>query len=174
MKDNSDPLLTLPLTIIQPGVDSQIKTSGWTGATPTGDPKAGVKAIDKPAALPVTQVQPSAGPAPMNLLDHIMFALTGTPDQMLSPEQRNQRGAKRSAASRDANQAMASTGEEYMQPPNAGGSGFGLNDIISGLTGGAKGVGVEGAAGEAAGGAGGAAGIAKLAQLGTKLLAAFA
>ncbi len=65
------------------------------------------------------------------LLDHVIFGLLGTPDSMLSAPELKARQGRRAAASQDANQAMNAPGDEFMSPPNAGGSGGGIGNILS-------------------------------------------
>lgn len=103
----------------------------------------------------------------LNLLDHVVFALTGTPDALLTPEDMRDRTQRRRQANSMAVSASQDPGEGYMWAPQTGGSGFGLNDILTmfrGNAGGAESAGTGEAAG-AAGAAGGSGGIAQLAQM---------
>lgn len=67
------------------------------------------------------------------MLDHVIFALLGTPDSMLSPQELKARQTRRVEVNRGALSAMNSPGEEYMSAPSLGGSGGGIGNIIAGL-----------------------------------------
>ncbi len=96
--------------------------------------------MDKPQA-----VDPLGKPH-MGLLDSLIFGLMGTPDQLLPPQQMQERQGKRAEAGGMARQASLSPGDEFMWAPNVGGGqgggqGFGLSDIIKLFAGGGAGAG---------------------------------
>ncbi len=62
--------------------------------------------------------------------DHVLFALTGTPDSMLTPEEQGERAKKRNEAGDSARAATMNPGEEYMWAPSTGGSQLDLSQII--------------------------------------------
>lgn len=66
----------------------------------------------------------------MGFLDHVIYGLVGAPDQMLTPDDLNQRQQRRAEAGAMAKGAGENPGESFMSAPNPGGSGGGLNDII--------------------------------------------
>lgn len=95
---------------------------------------------------PPTVMDPSQGPTggstdkpvkSTSLLDHLAFALLGTPDAGLAPADLKQRNQRRSEVANQSAQ-MANTkqpGMEFMQAPGASGGGGGsgglnLGDII--------------------------------------------
>lgn len=67
---------------------------------------------------------------PMSFLDSVMFALTGTPDQLLTPEDMKARAGRRKDATQMSAAAAENPGEQFMGIPSAGGSGVGLDDMI--------------------------------------------
>lgn len=86
--------------------------------------------------------QLNAGRPSMNLLDHVVFALTGTPDSMLDPKQLKERSGRRNEAGDASARASQDPGEGYMWAPGTGGSGSGgIGDILNLIV---KGVGLLG------------------------------
>jgi hypothetical protein len=70
------------------------------------------------------------GRKPMGFLDSVMFALTGTPDQLLTPEDMKARAGRRKDATQMSAAAAENPGEQFMGIPSAGGSGAGIDDLI--------------------------------------------
>jgi hypothetical protein len=77
-----------------------------------------------------TEEKLNMGKKPMGFLDHVMFALTGTPDQLLTPEDARARSGRKKEASQMATSAAENPGEQYMGIPTAGGSGADMGDLI--------------------------------------------
>lgn len=71
--------------------------------------------------------QQGTGPNHMGFLDHVLFALKGTPDSMLPPDKVAARHNSEQQASRGAVAAYQNPGEEYMGPPVVGGKSGGLD-----------------------------------------------
>jgi hypothetical protein len=83
--------------------------------------------------LPASSTQGGLGKEGLGVLDSVLFALTGTPDAALAPEDMQARQQRRNQAGNAAASFANSGGdsaEGFMGAPGAGGSGFGLDDII--------------------------------------------
>lgn len=72
-----------------------------------------------------------AGESAGGFLDNLTNTIMGQADADLTPEQMGNRRQRRSQASAMAGQAAENPGEGFMDIPNAGGGGFGLQDIVS-------------------------------------------
>jgi hypothetical protein len=81
-------------------------------------------------SLGATTEKLNQGRKPMGFLDSVMFALSGTPDQLLTPEDAQDRGKRRKEAGGMAKGAHENPGEEFMGAPNLGGSGVDLGEMI--------------------------------------------
>jgi hypothetical protein len=67
----------------------------------------------------------------LGFLDHVLYALTGTPDSMLPPDKVAARHHEEQQASQAAVAAYENPGESYMGPPVVGGSkGFDLGSLF--------------------------------------------
>lgn len=136
-KPQSNDPLDLPLIVIPPDPNSiSARYDRMQAASPGAVPQP-----SKPdLAIPGPQASATAAPAadPLNpsghrnLLDKVIFALTGTPDAALAPEDAKARaGRRREAGAMASNAANGDLGDSYMDAPKTSGSGFGLSDIIS-------------------------------------------
>lgn len=69
---------------------------------------------------------------PMGLLDSVLFALTGTPDQLLTDEDMKKRKQRRNEATQMSAAAAENPGEQFMGIPTAGGgsNSSGIGDLI--------------------------------------------
>lgn len=135
-----DPVTGLPLIEIPPAAGSTISERYDRIPMP---PSASSQPKPEPigAGLLSPQTQKSlaegainetlSGGHPMNLLDHVVFALTGTPDSMLDADKLKERSGRRAAAGDASARASQDPGEGYMGAPGTGGSGAGgLGDIL--------------------------------------------
>lgn len=131
-----DPLLNLPLIVVPQSPPMRARSR---------DPISGPPAQQKPAFTPQAQTQDGKPAVPaqqaqlpsrnMSILDKVIFAITGTPDSLRTPEDRQKAQSKRADAGRmAANAANGDLGDSYMNAPNAGGSGGDLGNIINKLT----------------------------------------
>lgn len=109
------------LTDINPQAMLPMQTDGLA------ESDTGVTAAQKAGVQTKGQGKPS-------VLDSVIYALTGTPDALLTPEDSKARAGRRAEAGRDAAQAANQGGDvadKFMGAPGTGGSGFGLGDIVS-------------------------------------------
>jgi hypothetical protein len=118
-----DPMQDLPLTVIKPVDDFGVRWDRMGRKAEGPKPTPGLE-FTKPQTQPVSKKP--------GLLDSVIFALMGTPDAALAPEDAKARGGRRAEAGQmAANAANGDLGDSFMKAPSTGGSGFGLNDIIS-------------------------------------------
>lgn len=94
-------------------------------------PQVSGGASDSTNAVNRASRKPGADDRHGDFLGNFAKTLMGSPDMDLSPEQMRDRTSRRKEAGALARNAMEDPGGDFMDPPNAGGSGFGLQDVVS-------------------------------------------